>query len=419
MKDVYKSIVEFLSRFNFTKNTTQKMISVLFAIVFWIFVMDTENPEMTKMISRIPIDYIGVERVAERNLEIIGESSFTVDVRIRGRRKDVMSFGVNDFVATVDLSAATKGDGNFVVSVRTIRDGVIIESVSRSTLALGFDQVVNYSKPVVIDVIGELELPYVLHQVKLDLERVDIKGPERLLNRIERVVGVVDITGNTRSFTTDVVMVAVDENDDPVPDVVLTRASQSILVEILKEKQVPVLPMVTEGLPSGYVLLSAGLSQTQVTLLGPEAVIDALDGVVTTPYDLALATESVKEVAALVLPEGVVIKPGQEIYFELIIEPIERRVLQLTAADVSWLNVSDEWLVELESRYFEVIIEGAKRYMSALEAEDIKFSVDVSELTVGEHDVVLKVVLPEGVEWVKSQDEEVFLSIVITNRGLD
>ena len=106
MKEMFK---ELWGSLNITKNTTQKLFSLIFALVFWIFVMDTENPETIRVIGRVPVTLLGVEQLVAKELQIVEEGPFTIDLKVKGRRKEVIAFKAGDLKVTVDLFQAQRG----------------------------------------------------------------------------------------------------------------------------------------------------------------------------------------------------------------------------------------------------------------------------------------------------------------------
>lgn len=54
-----KKMKEIYQRSKFSRNTAPKVLSLVFALVFWIFVMDNVNPEMTRVFDNVPVELVG------------------------------------------------------------------------------------------------------------------------------------------------------------------------------------------------------------------------------------------------------------------------------------------------------------------------------------------------------------------------
>ena len=105
-----KKIREIYNKSKFSRNTAPKILSLIFAIVFWIFVMDQVNPEMMRELEDIPVQLIGVEELKSNNFEIMGERDFLVNVTFKGRRNEVIKITKADIDITANIGQLKSGD---------------------------------------------------------------------------------------------------------------------------------------------------------------------------------------------------------------------------------------------------------------------------------------------------------------------
>lgn len=411
MKAMFKNLWK---RMNLTKNTTQKFFSLVFAIVFWLFVMDTENPEMTKVISRVPIELLGIEQTLAQGLQNMTIGDQFVDIRVHGRRKDVLTLTINDFKATVDVFQAKKGTMNFPLTVKSLGEGITVDSLSQTTIALDFDQIITSSKPVKIEIVGEPPEPYYLEQAKLENEYLDVLGPEQVVNRVAYIQGVMDVTGVTASFKSEFSLVAVDAQGKVLEGLKLSQSKQSVAFEIMKERRVPIVTDVVGSVPEGYLLLETLLSQEDIGIVGPEALVDAVEALTTQPIKLDGFDKNSEATVQFILPSGVKIKPNEVVKIKVAIDPLKRKVMTIAPEQVKWLNQKSEYEMAFESGTIEISLEGASRFMEALKETDVIVEIDLLGLEPGRHRLPINVVVPQNISWIKASAGEVAIDVLLT-----
>lgn len=406
-------------RMNLTKNTTQKLFSLVFAIVFWLFVMDTENPEMTKVINRVPVTLLGIEQTEAQGLQNMSADERFVDIRVHGRRKDVLALAVGDFKATVDVFQAKKGIMNFPLTVKVLREGITVDSLSQTMFELDFDQVIDSSKPVKIEIVGEPPEPYYLEPAKLETDYIDVSGPERVVNQVAYIQGVMDVTGVTASFKSEFSLVAVDAQGKVLEGVELSQSKQSVAFEIMKERRVPVVADVIGSLPEGFVLLETLLSQEDVAIVGPEALVDAVVELKTQPIKLDGLKNNWEENVQFVLPQGIKIRPTEVVKMKMTVESIKRANFSVAPDQVKWLNQKSEFEMAFENGDIEISLEGASRFMDALKVSDIVVEIDLLGLEPGRHRLPINVVVPQNITWLRPSADEIAIDVLLTLKSGD
>jgi YbbR domain-containing protein len=390
---------------NLTKNTTQKLISLLFAIVFWIFVMDTENPEIVKPFNRIPIEYLGIEQLSEEQLEIVGDYTRVLDVKVRGRRNDVLTLSSKDVRITADLYQAKEGDGVFPIVVTILNNNVSIESVESTSVKLTFDAIIEREVKVTIHKNGEISPPYSLDEVTSNPPNVIVKGPKRFVGEIDAVVANVDLSDASSDFEWISTLMPLDVNGDVINRLTLSSKEATITTKILMEKVVPVVPLIVDELPLGYELTSALLNHDSVTLIGNPDIIAGIDGVTIDPVSLSGRIISSSEDVELALPNGVKASSSQEFKLDLTIEPIVERAFDLSIDQITWLNKDENVQIKLvDGEFYTLTLKGIESLIKDLTIDDLKLLVEVSDLVIGENTLPVTLVIDDEIEWTMPED---------------
>ena len=144
-----------------SRNTGQKIISLLFAVLFWLYVMDQVNPEMIKELENIRVELLNTPSVTQSGLMIMNEQEYFVNVKVKGRRNDLFDVTSEDVRVTADLIGYGKGTVSVPLETRTFNGSFNIDDLSQKDIKIFLDKVVDISKPVNLDIVGETQNGYV------------------------------------------------------------------------------------------------------------------------------------------------------------------------------------------------------------------------------------------------------------------
>ena len=86
------------------KNFGYKLLSVFFACLLWLVVMNTSDYQTTKEIDNIPVTQLNGDVLNELDKLYEVAKGDTVDIVVKGRRSVIGDLSASDFIATADLS---------------------------------------------------------------------------------------------------------------------------------------------------------------------------------------------------------------------------------------------------------------------------------------------------------------------------
>lgn len=79
-----------------TKDFTIKLLSLVLAFLLWLYVMGEENPEIPYEINDVPVKLINSDTLEKKGLIVLDEKNYTVNVKVRGRRSDVLNIAAQN-----------------------------------------------------------------------------------------------------------------------------------------------------------------------------------------------------------------------------------------------------------------------------------------------------------------------------------
>ncbi len=397
MTDLFKWLRGRLAGSRLSKNTMPKLFALLFAVIFWLYVMDQVNPVMTISVDNVPVNLINVEDVERRGLVIMDNKDFFVDLRVQGRRNDLYTVSPDDFSLVADLRGYEKGTHTVPIEATSNREMVEIASRSVSEIKIFLDRMISESKPVEVYTSGDLSEGYRIGSTQLDPEAITVTGPETIVNQVRRISGTVQVTGKTLGISEPVAVMPRDADGEVVSGVTLSANSVRVQIPVNKEKEVPVRVDLVGEVPEGYRLTDVIVRPERVVVSGLETSVDGLNEVLTVPVDLTDLTASFSEEISFNLPERIrtpYLETTPEI--ELRIEPVEAITYDFRYEDITIDNRPPglEIAYGATERYLSITVEDVPSVLETIEAGDFEPFVDASRVTeAGVHE--LKVYLRE------------------------
>lgn len=400
-----KPFIWFFNNLKITNNSRSKMLSVVFAVIFWLFVMDQVNPEMSKWIVNIPVELKNEQMLLDDGLLIMDKTEKFVEVEIKGRRNDVMNVKAEDIHITANLLGYGKGNNSVALDKNINHDNVMISGISQQEIKLFIDQIIEVPKPVEIDIIGKIKSGFIKDSMTLLPEEVIVKGPETYVNGVSLIKGEIDVTELVDDITKEVPIYAVDNDGNTVSNVSLGEQYVDVALGIKKVNSVNILPNLMGEPDSAYKITNVTLEPNEIVLKGSQSIIDTIETLSTNPVDVSEITETIELEVEMVIPEGTSI-----MYFEppfklsVEVEKLEVQQFELTSEDIylktdnDYLPIDETLIVDggftvsfgQEILPIQLNVEDVPKVLSELNVDDFRVYVDLSELAQGTHTVPLK-----------------------------
>lgn len=397
-----KPFVWFFSNLKITNNSRSKVLSVVFAIIFWIFVMDQENPEMTKTIMNIPVELKNEQMLLDEGLVIMDKTERLINVEIKGRRNDVIDVTADDIHITANLLGHDKGNNSVALDKLIMRDNVEISSLSQQEIKLFIDQIVEIPKPIDISVIGKIKSGYIKDSMISVPDEVIVKGPESYVNSVSAIKGEFDVSDLVEDTTKEVAIHAIDNDGNTVQNVQLAMQYVDVQVGIKKIKTVSVLANLIGESPAGYKITNVSLLPSEIVLKGHQDIVDSIEALPTNPIDVSQMTQTTEVETDIVIPDGISI-----MYFEppfkliVAVEQVEARDFELTTDDMLIKDINGFMTVDSKTAINEkydvsfgtevstihLTVKDVPKILSELTAEDFNIYVDLSEYDAGTYTV--------------------------------
>jgi len=180
-----------------TENWTLKLISLVFALLLWMFIMGERRLEVGY---RVPLELQAIPQ----GLMIANEVPSLVDVRISGPRTLLTKISANDFSILVDLSDLRPGLTTFkrLEERLNLPSGLRVTRLSPSFIDLKLERIKSKEVPIKVVLAGEPLQGYQLVSIKAVPSQITIEGAESEMKSVSQVTTEpVDLTGVNEGFS--------------------------------------------------------------------------------------------------------------------------------------------------------------------------------------------------------------------------
>ncbi|WP_273484606.1 YbbR-like domain-containing protein [Desulforamulus ruminis] len=283
-------------------NNSMMLLSVLLALLLWVYVTIEENP-VKEQDFRVELDTRG--EVAQGVL--VDGLPKNVVVRVQGKTAQLSGIRATDFQATVELGALEEGTTTRPVHV-TVPSGLQVVQVNPARVNLTVEKIIQKQVPVNVVVKGEPASGYSALEPVVQPAEVLIKGSAKIINQLKSLEVTANIISATQNLE-QVLMVQVPAGVSCSPD----RVKVIIPVtRTMPSRVLPVVPRYSGSLPEAYQLVRAIVQPATVQVYAPVEVLNRLESIGTEAVRLDGITENTLKEVRLLVPEGVVdMVPGK------------------------------------------------------------------------------------------------------------
>ena len=284
-----------------------KLLCLIAAFSFWIYVMNEQNPLMENSYT-IPVEV----RNLDRSL-VATNVPKNIKAVIRMTRSDMITMRTDNIKAYVDLDGLT--DGNYPnTPIRISLPGnetVVSQDISYFDLVI--DTYAVKSLPAQVEFIGTPPQGFKAEKKSVTPEYITIAGASHQVELANRAIVSVSVSSKTKDFEEFDAVNILDEAGNTVTsiDVMPTRVRASVqMKEDQKTENIPVKAVLKGELASGYKVGKITVNPPMATVKAPESYFEKNDMLTAEEIDITGAAEDVTRRIDLPKPENGIIIPG-------------------------------------------------------------------------------------------------------------
>ena len=252
-------------------NLGLKLLSVVLAVGLWVYVLDHENPTVTRRVT-VPVIVVA----PEDRVQVMETTPDKIEVVLKGRQSVLDESALEKIRAVANATGRDFGDFELPLEIMGAAPGVTVERMSAETAGVKLDTVVAKTRPVMADARGVPADGFGALDPSVKPNEVEVRGPAAWMQRVARVVAPIDISGQSATMRLSVPLEARDQGNVRITGLRFVPERVEVTVEIrqVETHTVPVKPILSSP-GGGYVVSKVEVDPTTVTLAGkssPKAV---------------------------------------------------------------------------------------------------------------------------------------------------
>ncbi len=388
-----------------THNLGIKLVSLMIAFFCWLIIISISNPTITKRFDGIPVEIFNENAIssAEQVYEVVAGDR--VDVTVKGKRSIVENIQKSQLTAKADLGQLSK--------VNAVAIDVYLTDVESSNVSLDWNNAVlqvaleeKITKNFKVDYKTEGDLPasYILNEVTIETPIIEVSCGISMMERINSVGLVIPLNKQKKNFEEELPLILYNADGNEIDPKGVTFNTDTVLVRasVMPTKEIQVEYKVVGVPKQGYYLVSTDIQPDTIQIAGPEAVLKDVE-VISIEIDVSGKSKQIKktiEVAPLLGPQIVVAEEYQTISYHCILERYGERTIVLTKEDIPIRNlkVGLECTFRRPDQKYTAVISGSESLLKQIDTAGMECSLDLRNLDVGTHSLLLRHNLPEGLE---------------------
>ena len=411
---------------NMINKFTLKILSLIIAILIWLLVRNVDDRIIVRTFYEIPVTIENASYLAE-NLEIplLVDGKDTVKVRIKGARSVVNKLEKEDITAVADMTQIISKDTTpIMVPVEVTCTGISDSDITvrPRNIQVNIEKQKSVEKTIAVST-GDTQpdKDYEIGNLKANPEKVTISGPESIIDRIDKVVALVDVTGRKESNIEIKSQLKIyDKNLDELSAKQLEYLNIKeisdntirIQAQFWKVKQNVKIKAEYSGEPKhGYEVDSINLVPDTVSVAGTEEALKKLEqegNTLEIPgkyIDVTDKTGDFEENIDLneLLPEDLklVRDVNSSVIATVKILPYNSRDYEVSVTQIKADNKAEDLDLVFQDEQITIRAKAKEQDLDSLSTADIQVQIDLNGYGEGEYEVPVTVTLPSGYELVE------------------
>lgn len=265
-------------------------VSLLSAVIIWVYVVYEINPTFETTIKNVPITYIRYSEEFENGKIVLSSSSHeSANIRIKGKRTLLSKVSRDDINCTVDMSSVTSsGTHRIPLNVSFNVSGIELVSKDPYSLNAEVEDVVTKEIEISVDTIGVPASGYIYDSVEYSLDKVRISGAKGIISKVKKAEVKVDISDKSESRSGRYKIILKDKDENEIDEKGITKNISYIEVKynISALKEVKIKPQLSSEKNAQGKKVTATVNPETVKILGSKGSLADVEEILTKPINV-------------------------------------------------------------------------------------------------------------------------------------
>lgn len=368
-------------------------LSLLIAVLFWVYVDIREGSTSTQEYKNIPVEFIGeTDSLANRGLMLTEGGDTTVDLKLRGPRLVMSNLNTGDIRLQADLSNISN-PGQYTRTFEIYypdnvdRSQISVEYQSLFQVTVQVTAMSTKTIPVTVSVVGEVVEPYVYRAERREIDPIElvISGREEDIDSVEEARVVVDLTGSTTTVEREYEYELLDGDGNVVENSGIRASAKrvNVTVPIFLMKDLKLDLNITDAPGSRLEDVNVEISPVSaITVAGDEASLDGKDTIVLGgEIDLSSYMSDAEFTVPISMPANCdnlsgITEATISIKFK---DYLTTKTFALSSSNITTRGVSGNQTASIITSSLDVIVRGRAEDLEDITEDNIRIVADLTE----------------------------------------
>lgn len=381
------------------------IMSLLFAIAFWLYVDNVEGNTITQTFTDVPVEFLGeTDTLPSRGLMMIRDDSLQVDLELRGPRSVITGLRRSDLRLQVNLTNIS-AVGTYRLTYQLLTpdnvnpSSISTEKASVSTITVRIVEMYEKNIPVRVSVVGEVAENYICMAEKLVAQPsyITIRGREEDVDGVSSANIVVDLTNASATVDTELGYELHDSMGNVVENSAIRVSDKrvNVTVPVYVIKTLPLTVNFSEAPGSMLENVDWELSLDAIEVAGEAANLETKDSISLGPVSLNTLLSDTEMEMGITLPAGCINLSGAtSAMLSIRFKNLETRAFSVT--DITAIGLSENQTFSRVTNTVDVVVRGSSQDLELLTPENIRIVVDLSQYVFNGTYSVPAMVLVDG-----------------------
>ena len=412
-----------------------KVASLVLAFFIWLIVVNVSNPVQTRTITGVKVNVSNASYVESRGLSYRIENGFdTIAVTVRGNRSTVERLTADRITATANLTQIIDFESDPVmVPLYVTVPNIPAENVTAVPRNIEVVIEETVTREFVIAPTAGSTKPlngYEVGDLTCSPEKLTIRGPVSVIDKLDRVSAAVDVTNLSRDTDLAPTLSIYDKNGEVLSDTEMSYLSMSVNetdvtvhVDLFQVHAGVTLAGETSGEPAdGYQVGRVTITPATISVVGNQDALDLLaEQNDTITIDAASGALDVTGAEGDIdinvdirefLPSGIAL--AEDVSYTAVVTvqilPYDSKSISYSTRKIRVTGLARNLNNVFSSDRVEIRVRGTDEALEDLDESKITVTANLAGYGEGQVNIPLAVSLPEECELV----EDVFAAATIT-----
>ena len=377
------------------------LLSLLLAVIFWMYVRLEVDPEDTATIHNVPVELTGTNVLTGQNLTVSELSAETVDLRVSAPVSVINNLirYQDDIYIPLDVSRLVEGENRLTYQPKWPENfntsDVVLLNKDPGTITVTVGKLYTSTFNVDFRLEGQVAEGYQMGTPSIEPTTVTVSGSAEEVSQVAKVVAVLQNENLDERYTGDLPLTLLDSQGVPLTDLNVTLSSETayVVVPVVVEKDVKLTVSFQNGGGATTDDITYDIDPKSITVSGEESDINNLTELSVGSIDLSKVVGTNTFTFPISLDPSLENVSGEtDATVTVTVKSLDTKVFNVD--NISVLQPANGYTAVAVTQETQVTVRGKTEDLEAVDASQLRIVADLSDMTTtGQISVPVRVYL--------------------------